>query len=103
GGASAFQAEGRGFEARLPLFCDVSGHRRHMSHDIADDSRWPGGGSEGLIVTGGVDGEAADELAIEGDDADVLVRDEQRHLLVIEGGAQADVVQTAEIAEGDPA
>ena len=58
----------------------------------------------GLVAAGGVEGEAAEELAGGGvDDADVEVVDEEDDGLAGVGAADADVVHAAGAAEGDGA
>src|SRR4029077_13599735 len=90
-------------KAYIPSSCDVSGHRGHMSRDIEDKSRWAGGGAEGVIVAGRIEGEFADERPVLADDTDVLVGHQDVHAAAAIGGAEADVVESAEVAEGDAA
>jgi len=56
-----------------------------------------------LVVAVGVEGELADELAVEVDDADVAVGDEQLDRLVFVGSADADVAEAAVVAQRDAA
>src|ERR1700733_9455770 len=53
--------------------CCVSGHAGRVSREMVDSL----GLCEGLVVAGGVECELADELALEVDDADLLVGDEE--------------------------
>ncbi len=58
----------------------------------------------GLVVDGGVEGEVAEELAGDGvDDADVKVVDEQDDVGSGVGSADADVVESAVVPQGDVA
>jgi hypothetical protein len=72
-------------------------------HDIVDDSRRTGRGSEGLVVAIGIQGEFADQGAVLGHNAHVLVGDEEDHALALVGLADPDVAEAAEVAEGDAA
>lgn len=63
----------------------------------------PGEGSKRLVVAGRTEGESADELASFGDDADVLVVHEQCHAPIPVDGAETDVVEATEVAQGDEA
>jgi hypothetical protein len=49
----------------------------------------------------GVERELADQLALEVDDADVLVGDQELELAVLVGSADADFVEPAVIAKAD--
>jgi hypothetical protein len=51
-----------------------------------------------LVVAAGIEGERADQAAVVGEHADVLVGHEQSDALVLVGGAEADVVDAAEVA-----
>jgi hypothetical protein len=63
-----------------------------------------GGWVEGLVVAGGVEGEVAEDLAGGGvDDADVEVGDEEEDGGSGVGSSEADVVESAVVAEGDAA
>jgi hypothetical protein len=60
--------------------------------------------ASGLVVAGGVEGEVAEEFAGGGvDDADVGVGDEEDDGGWGVGSSEADVVEAAVVAEGDPA
>jgi hypothetical protein len=78
-----------------------------MSRDIPDGCRETSrtilGSSAGLVVLGGVDGEAAEELAVVGDDPDVEVGDEEQDAGAGVGATEADVEEFAAVAEGDAA
>ena len=50
------------------------------------------GGWLGLVVAAGVECELADELAVVGDDADVLAGDEELDWAACVGSAESDVV-----------
>jgi transposase len=54
-----------------------------------------------LVVLGGVDGEAAEESAIVGDDSHVEVGDEEQHPGAGVGATEADVEEFVAVAEGD--
>jgi len=72
-----------------------------MSHDIVDSVSRPG-----RIPRGGrvwAEGEPSEDGAVLGQDADVLVGDQEGDGLVFVGAANADVVEAAEVADGDPA
>src|SRR5437763_4741858 len=59
--------------------CHVSGHRGHMSHDIADECT----SAETLVVAGGVQGQLAEQRAFLCDDADVGAGDEKSDWAVL--------------------
>jgi hypothetical protein len=62
-------------------------------------ARWP---ADGLVVLVRVEGKFAEELAGSGtDDADVQVLDEEKDAGSGVSPADADVVQSAVVAEGD--
>src|SRR5829696_1226957 len=64
----------------------------------------PGWKASGLVVPGGVEDELADQLAgVASDDSDVQVVDEQGDVGAAGGGAEADVVELAVVAQGDGA
>src|SRR5215207_3056651 len=66
--------------------------------------RWSRWEASGLVVPGGVEDELADQLAgVAADDADVQVVDEQSDVGAAGGSAEADVVQSAVVAQGDGA
>jgi hypothetical protein len=56
-----------------------------------------------LVVPGGVEGEFADELPGFGEDPDVAVVGEDQDSVAGESAAQADVVESAVVAQGDRA
>ena len=88
----------RGFES-LPLrHCHVSGHRRHLSHEIGDILS-----TYALVVLGRVQDEFAQYFAILGNHGDVAASDQELHAPVFEGPANANVVQLAVVAKRDPA
>jgi hypothetical protein len=67
-------------------------------------SRGSGWSAGGLVVAGGVEGELSEELAGGGvDDADLEVSDEDQDVGSGVGSADADVVESAGVAEGDGA
>jgi hypothetical protein len=65
------------------------------------DSRPAPPDAAGLVVPGGVQGQLAEEGAVVGEDPDVLVGDEEVDEFAAVGSADADVVEAAEVAEGD--
>src|SRR5580704_8034654 len=73
-----------------------------MSHDIVDNSRlWTGLGTQRLIVASRVEYELADERSVLTDHADVLVGDQEMDAQPAVVGTETDVVQPAQVAEGD--
>jgi hypothetical protein len=54
-----------------------------------------------LVVAGGVDGELAEEFAVVGDDAEVLVGDEEPDAGAGVGAADADADELGPVAQGD--
>jgi hypothetical protein len=54
-----------------------------------------------LVVAVGVDGEFSEEFAVVGDDADVLVGDQEQDLGACVGAADADVDELGSVAQGD--
>ena len=73
-----------------------------MSHDIVDIFRLRAAlGTEGLVVASWVEDEFADEGSVLTDHADVLVGDQEVDAEAAVVGAEADVVEPAEVAEGD--
>jgi hypothetical protein len=50
-----FGSGNRKFESSRPSHCRVSGHGGHMSQLIVDNSRTLGGGSQGLVIAGGIE------------------------------------------------
>jgi len=56
-----------------------------------------------LVVAGGVEGEVADEFAVFGEDADVAVVGEDQDVLAGVWSAEADVVESAVVAQCDGA
>jgi hypothetical protein len=56
-----------------------------------------------LVVAGGVEGQVAEGFAVLVEDADVAVCDEQDHAGVLVGATEADVVESALVAEADAA
>jgi hypothetical protein len=56
-----------------------------------------------LVVAGGVEGEVADEFAVFGEDADVEVVGQDQHALAGVSSAEADVVESAVVAQRDGA
>ena len=57
--------------------------------------------TERLVAAVGVDGELAEQGAVGGDDAHVGAGDKEEDLAVAAGGADWDVAQLAEVAQGD--
>ena len=55
----------------------------------------------GLVVAGWIQCEVAQQFAVDGDDADVAVGDEDQYAGVVVRPAGADVVQAAVVAQGD--
>ena len=76
-----------------------------MSRDISctDVPRYRSRFGLGLVVPGGVGGEFADELPGFGEDPDVAVVGEDQDSVAGESAAQADVVESAVVAQGDRA
>jgi hypothetical protein len=56
---------------------------------------------EWLVAAVGVEGDLAEQGAVGGDDADVGAGDQEEDLAVAVGGADRDVAQLAEVAQGD--
>jgi hypothetical protein len=56
-----------------------------------------------LVVARRIEGASAEQLAVIGDDANVLVVDEEGDALVGVLAADTDVVQATQVAERDPA
>ena len=69
-----------------------------MSHDISDEFRLSWGRAKRLAVAGRIENHRADESAVVGDAADVLVVDEQDDALPAVFGAETDVIEPAEVA-----
>ena len=67
------------------------------------DSRPAEGDAARLIVAGGVEGQLADQGAVVGEDPDVLVGDQEVNGFAAVSLAAPDVVEAAEVAEGDRA
>jgi len=59
------------------------------------------GGCDGLVGAAWVERELAEELAVEVDDADVSVGDEELDWLAFVGSADPDFVEAAEVTEAD--
>ena len=68
-----------------------------MSREMLDSL----GGCDGLVGAVGVECEVAQELAVEVDDADVSVGDEELHGLAFVGSSDADFVEATEMAQAD--
>src|SRR5258708_1167834 len=77
--------------------CPVSGHRAVLWQDIVHRPA----SAEWVVDTCGVESQGPNELAIFGDDADVGSGDQESDLAVLMGCSDRNVVQLAEIAEGD--
>ncbi|MDQ6920234.1 MAG: hypothetical protein M3170_01370 [Candidatus Dormibacteraeota bacterium] len=54
-----------------------------------------------MVASVGVEGELSQKHSVGGDDADVGASDEEYDLAVAVGGADGDVAQLAEVAQGD--
>jgi len=65
------------------------------------DSRPAEGDAARLIVAGGVEGQLADQGAVVGEDPDVLVGDQEMDGFAAVSPADPDVVEAAEVTEGD--
>jgi hypothetical protein len=63
------------------------------------DSRAAEGDPARLVIAGGVEGQLADQGAVVGEDADVVVGDEEVDGFAAVSPAEADVVEAAEVAE----
>src|SRR5580700_3112459 len=73
-----------------------------MSHDIVDNSRLRTAlGTEGLVVASWVEDQFANEGSVLTDHADVLVGDQEMDAESAVVSAEADVVESAQISEGD--
>ena len=64
--------------------------------------RWPAS-AEWVVNACGVESQGPDEFAIVGEDADVGPGDEEADLAVLMGCSNRDVVEPAQVAEGDRA
>lgn len=74
-----------------------------MSHDIVDNFRPAAWGSEALVIAVGVEHEFAQKGSVLADHTHVLVGHQEAAGHTGVGPSEADVAESAEVAEGDPA
>ncbi len=74
-----------------------------MSHVIVDKSRPARRRPQRLVIAGRVEGQLAEKGAVLAEDADLFVGHQNVDTQPDVGSAHADVVETAEVAQGDPA
>src|SRR5207249_3626333 len=82
-----------------PRPCHVSAHRGHLLQDIVHRPA----ASETVVVPIWLESQRSEELTVLGDDADVGVGDEKVDLPVLVRGADADVPERAQVAQGNRA
>src|SRR5439155_1114363 len=74
-----FQGRGQGFESPPGHWCDVSGHRGHLSQDIVDRCSC----GVRLVVATRIERQLAEQLTVLADDPDVCVGNEQPDALTL--------------------